>query len=152
MLPRELYDTAKLKSTEKSVKFESYGNCFVCGENNPGGLRLQFKIDRERKTLKTAFTPGSVFQGYDGVVHGGILSTLLDEATAKLAYELGHLVVTASLEIRFKKAAPIGKRLLAFGEITEMTPRLIRARSELTLEDGTVVATATSTLMRVKNQ
>ena len=81
------------------MAFESYGNCFVCGENNTGGLQLHFDIDKEKQTLKTIFVAKPVYQGYDGIVHGGIITTLLDEAMAKLAYELGYKVMTASMEI-----------------------------------------------------
>jgi len=132
------------------MKFETYGKCFVCGEDNPGGLRLNFEIDKEKKTLKTTFVAGPVFQGFDGVVHGGIISTLLDEATAKLSYELGYDTVTAALEVRFKKPAPIMERLLVYGEITEVRPKLVKATACVTKEDGTVLATGTSTLLRQK--
>jgi acyl-coenzyme A thioesterase PaaI-like protein len=151
---RKLYDTGEGKSTcEKEgegMRFESYGKCFVCGDENPGGLRLRFEIDKDRKTLKTTFVAGEVFQGFDGVVHGGIVSTLLDEAMAKLAYELGYGGVTAVLEIRFRKPAPILTPLFVHGEIVEVRPRLIRAVARMTTEDGTVLATARSTLMRPK--
>jgi uncharacterized protein (TIGR00369 family) len=129
-------------------KFESYGNCFVCGENNPNGLRLNFEIDKGRETLKTTFVPSPTFQGWDGMVHGGIICTLLDEAMAKLSYELGYDAVTASLEVRFKKPALIREPLKIFGEITEVNQRLVRAKAKITKEDGTVLATGTSTLLR----
>ncbi len=130
------------------MKFESYGNCFVCGEKNAGGLRLSFQIDKEKKTLKTIFVGGPVYQGFDGILHGGIISTLLDEAMAKLVYELGYQAVTASLEIRFKNPVPILKPLHVLGEITEITPRLIRAKARMVNEEGTVLAAGTSTLVR----
>jgi uncharacterized protein (TIGR00369 family) len=133
---------------ERTMKFETYGKCFVCGEDNPGGLHLNFEIDKEKKTLKTTFVADPVFQGYDGVLHGGIVSTLLDEAMAKLSYELGYGTVTAAMEIRFKKPAPIRVPLLVYGELTEVTARLVKACAHLTKEDGTILATATSTLMR----
>ncbi len=129
-------------------KFESDGKCFVCGKENPGGLRLLFEIDKEKKVLRTTFLPGPVFQGYDGVVHGGIISTLLDEAMAKLAYELGYNAVTASLEIRFRKPASILKRLKIYGEITEVNRRIVRSKAHVSTEDGTILAVGTSTLMR----
>ena len=135
---------------ETKQKFETADNCFVCGGNNPGGLRLRFEIDRQKQTLKTTFVAGPVFQGYDGVVHGGILSTLLDEAMAKLAYELGYNAVTASLEIRFKRPAPILKPLSVFGEITEARGRLVKARASILGEDGAILAVATSILARLR--
>jgi uncharacterized protein (TIGR00369 family) len=132
----------------KETKFETYGNCFVCGKNNPNGLRLNFEIDPEKKTLKTTFVASPTFQGWDGIVHGGIISTLLDEAMAKLVYELGYQSVTASLEIKFKKPAPILEPLLVHGEITEVSRKLIRARARVTKEDGTILAEGRSSLLR----
>ena len=128
--------------------FESYDKCFVCGENNPGGLRLRFEINRDERTLKTTFVASPVFQGYDDVVHGGIISTLLDEAMAKLAYELGYHAVTGTLDIRFKNPAPVGHPLLVYGEIIEAGKRVIKARARVEKEDGTLLATATSMLIR----
>ena len=130
------------------MKFEAYGNCFVCGEKNPGGLRLRFEIDREKQTLKTTFTANPIFQGYDGIVHGGIVSTLLDEAMAKLAYELGYQAITASLEVRFKRPAPILEPLFVYGEITGVNKRLVKARGSITKKDGTLLAEGTSSLFR----
>jgi len=130
------------------MKFETYGNCFVCGNNNPAGLRLSFEIDREKQTLKTVFVSSPVYQGFDGVVHGGIISTLLDEAMAKLAYELGYNTVTVSLEIRFKKPAPILEPLLVYGEITEVSKRLVKAKAWVAKEDGTILAEGKSTLIK----
>ncbi len=130
------------------MKFETYGNCFVCGKNNPNGLQLSFEIDREKQTLKSTFVASQTFQGWDGIVHGGIISTLLDEAMAKLIYELGYQAVTASLEVRFKKPAPILEPLSIYGEITEVSKRLIRAKARVAKKDGTVLATGISTCLK----
>jgi uncharacterized protein (TIGR00369 family) len=129
------------------MKFETDGKCFVCGRKNPNGLKLSFEIDKEKQTLKTIFVASPTFQGWDGIVHGGIISTLLDEAMAKLVYELGFQSVTASLEIRFKKPAPILEPLHVYGTITEVGKRLIRAKAYVTQEDGTILATGTSTFL-----
>ncbi len=134
------------------MKFETYGNCFVCGEKNPNGLRLTFEIDKNQQTLKTIFIASPTYQGWDGLVHGGIISTLLDEAMAKLVYELGYQAVTASLEVKFKKPAPILKALNIFGEITEVNKRLIRAKAHITNEEGTILATGTSTFIHLNRK
>ena len=133
---------------EKAAKFESYGNCFVCGRNNPGGLQLSFDLDKERQTLQTTFIGGPTFQGWDGIVHGGMISTLLDEVMAKLAYELGYQAITVTLEVRFKSPAPILEPLHVHGEITEVSKRLIKARGRVVKEDGTILAEGKSTLIR----
>jgi len=130
------------------MKFETYGNCFVCGENNPNGLHLNFDIDPEKQTLKTTFIASPTFQGWDGLVHGGIISTLLDEAMAKLSYELGYGTVSVSLEIRYKRPVPILQPLIVYGEITEVNKRLVKARARVTNEEGTILAVGSSTLLR----
>ena len=129
------------------MKFETYGNCFVCGEKNPNGLRLNFEIDKKRKTLQTTFIASPTFQGWDGIVHGGIISTLLDEAMAKLVYELGYPAVTASLEVRFRNPSPILQPLSVHGEIVEVNKRLIKAKSRIVKEDGTLLAEGKSTFV-----
>jgi uncharacterized protein (TIGR00369 family) len=130
------------------MEFETNGNCFVCGENNPNGLHLNFELDHEKQTLKTTFVASPTFQGWDGIVHGGILSTLLDEVMAKLVYELGYQAVTASLEIKFKKPAPILEPLRVYGEVTEVSKRLIKAKAHIAKEDGTILAVGNSTFMK----
>jgi len=130
------------------MKLETTGNCFVCGENNPNGLQLTFEIDKEKQILETTFVASPTFQGWDGIVHGGILSTLLDEAMAKLVYELGYQAVTASIEIKFKKPAPILEPLRVFGEVTEVSKRLIKAKAHIAKNDGTILAVGMSTFMK----
>ncbi|MFC1962064.1 PaaI family thioesterase, partial [Chloroflexota bacterium] len=58
----------------------SDGLCFGCGQNNPIGLKLKFKKDGDG--VRTEFTPGESYQGWPGMVHGGIIGCLLDEAMA----------------------------------------------------------------------
>ncbi len=132
------------------MKFETYGKCFVCGGDNPDGLHLQFDIDKEKRILKTKFIASPTFQGYDGIVHGGIISTLLDEDMAELYYELGYNTVTASLEVRFKNPAPILEPLHVYGEILEVGKRLVRAKAHITKEDGTIIAEGRSNLIKQK--
>ncbi len=109
---------------------------------------MNFEIDRKHQTLKTTFVASPTFQGWDGIVHGGIISTLLDEAMAKLVYELGFQAVTASLVIKFKKPAPILEPLSVYGEIIEVNKRLIRAKAHVAKEDGTILATGSSTFVK----
>jgi uncharacterized protein (TIGR00369 family) len=133
------------------MKLETSGHCFACGKSNPNGLRLSFEVDKEKQTVKTTFVASPVFQGWDGIIHGGILSTLLDEAMATLVYELGFHAVTASMEIKFKKPAPILEPLLVYGEVTEVSRRLIRAKARIANKDGTILAVGISTFMKLRD-
>ena len=122
--------------------------CFACGKKNPIGLKLDYKIDG--KTFTAPFTPKKEHQGYANIVHGGIISALLDEAMVNLAFRTGLNAVTAHFEVDFKKPAFVGERLLVKGEILEEEGRKVHARSELRKEDGTLVAEAKGILVKVK--
>ena len=67
---------------------------------------------------------------------------------AKLSYELGYNTVTGSLDIKFRKPAPILEPLSVYGEITGAKGRIVKARAPISKEDGTILATGTSTLVR----
>ncbi|MFA5074304.1 MAG: PaaI family thioesterase [Nitrospirota bacterium] len=122
--------------------------CFVCGKENPHGLHIDFEINEKERSLQARYTPQDHHQGYEGIVHGGILSTLLDEAMAKLAFNLGLHVVTAEITVKFKAPANTGEELSIFGKLVEENKRLVLAEAKITR--GTVViAEATGKLLRV---
>jgi uncharacterized protein (TIGR00369 family) len=122
--------------------------CYVCGTENPAGLRVDFTIDKEEKTIRAAFTTRPEHQGYEGIVHGGILSALLDEAMAKLAFTLGLPAVTAEMTVRFKATVTPGDEITVSGRIAGATSRL--ALAEAKIEKGPVlVAEAKGKLLTV---
>jgi len=127
--------------------FRDDGYCFVCGPNNPIGLKLDFSLDG--KVMTTEFIPRKEHQGYMDIVHGGIISTLLDEIMVKLAIELGMPAVTAQMDIRLRKAARVGNRLTLSAEILEDTSKLLLTHAKAVTDDGEVVAEATGKLVRV---
>ncbi len=138
--------------SEEGMEFVSSGGCFVCGQKNPQGLKITFQVDREKQSISTTYTVEPIYQGWDGVVHGGILCTLLDEAMANLVYELGLNGIAASLEVRFKKPAPTQQPLRIYGEITEVHKKLIKAKASISTEDGTVLATGTASFIRQREK
>ena len=91
--------------------------CFGCGHQNPFGLKLTF--EEQDETYIARFTGRPQHQGYDGIMHGGIVSTLLDEIMARYLYAKGMNAVTARLEVRYLKPTPIGVPLLLKGRIVE---------------------------------
>ncbi|MBI4697651.1 MAG: PaaI family thioesterase [Nitrospirae bacterium] len=123
------------------------GYCFVCGPKNPIGLKLDFHFDG--KTIKTEFVPKKEHQGYLNIVHGGIISTLLDEAMVKLALAMDIPVVTAEMTVRLRKALNIGEKIIVTAEIKENTKKLLIASAEAVTEDGVVIADASGKLVKV---
>lgn len=124
----------------------TYDQCFVCGANNPYGLKLTFRFD-DGAALADTMIP-SHFAGYPGVVHGGIVSALLDEIMAKAIEHTGVWSMTANLEVRFRKPTPTGKLLRLRGEIVKGGGKIFRTKGTITLEDGTVAAEATGVFVR----
>jgi len=123
--------------------------CFVCGAENEGGLRLSFLVDEAGRSITTEFTPGRTYQGYEGVVHGGIISTVLDEAMTKLAFSLGIDAVTGRLTVRFKRPLMVGETVIVTGRLVKESGRAIEAEAKAMKPDGTVIAMADGLLMRL---
>lgn len=122
--------------------------CYVCGKKNPIGLAVDFEIDKDARSIRAVFTPSPSHQGYEGIVHGGILSALLDEAMAKLAFSLGIPAVTAEITVKFKTPAAPGEDLNIYGRLLDQTHRLIQAEAKI--ERGSVViAEAKGKLLRI---
>jgi len=118
------------------------GLCFGCGQNNPIGLKLSFTKDGD--TCRAEFTPGKVHQGWPGVVHGGILTCMLDEAMNYAAYFEGVSCITAQMEIRLRQPVMVEEPLVITSSITKNRKKLIETRARVCLKDGTVVAESTS--------
>ena len=126
--------------------------CFACGRDNPDGLRLAFEYP-EPGRCRAEFIPPIKFQGWQGMLHGGIISTVLDEA---LAHAVGGAerggggsgAVTAELTVRFVKPVRIGQKVLLSGTVLTDKGRVIEAVSELEDEEGSVLASARGKLMR----
>ncbi len=120
-----------------------YNLCFACGRDNPIGLKLDFKRDGE--IVRAEFTPTEFYQGWSGIVHGGIITCLLDEAMAYATRFAGMNCITASLQIRLRRPALIGESLIITASMIENKRRLVETEAKISLEDGTPVAEATAT-------
>ena len=131
------------------VEFADDGHCFVCGPDNPIGLKLEFTFDGKR--MMTEFVPRKEHQGYMDIVHGGIVSTLLDEIMVKLAIAMGMPAVTAQMDIRLKKALKVGEKIIVEGEIIKITRKTMEAYAKAIKDDGTVIASAKGTLVKITN-
>ncbi len=112
-----------------------YDRCFVCGKANPIGLKLDFSYDEAGAAYAT-LAVDQVFEGYPGVVHGGILSTLLDEVMAKAVIQSGKVAVTAKLSIGYRKALSSGQTVIIKGWITRAKTRTISTAASISDESG----------------
>ena len=120
--------------------------CFVCGEENPSGLHLQFSANKGK--IQTEFLPRKIHQGYKNIVHGGIISTLLDEAMVKAALMQEMPAVTAEITVRFRAPLMAGEKVIVEAEINKMNKKIIETSAVMKKEDDTVIAEAHAKLLR----
>ena len=130
----------------KKLVLEDDGYCFACGPKNSSGLRLGFRNENGR--TRAAFIPGKLHQGFKDIVHGGIITAVLDEAMVKAVLSEGVEALTAEISVRFRSPLLTGDRSVVEAEIKNMGKRLIETSARLMKSDGTVVAEAEAKLLR----
>lgn len=107
----------------------------MCGKANPIGLKIDFSYD-ESGAAYAELSVDKVFEGYPDLVHGGILSTLMDEVMAKAVIHSGKIAVTARLTVTYRKALAPGRRVIIKGWITRAKSRSLTAAANISDESG----------------
>ena len=128
------------------------GMCFVCGKLNPIGLKVEFDVDTDNLKILGTFEPRREHEGYQGIMHGGLVATLLDEAMVKLVWEAGIPAVSASLDIKLLKPVRVGERIAIRGQIDSLEGRLILASAEIEDSKGTLLARAKGKCVRIASK
>jgi len=126
-------------------------SCFVCGRDNTLGLQARWTADREAGEVRTELSVGEPWNGYPGVVHGGIVTALLDEAMARTALLHGgfeDLLVTGRISVTFRQPTPTGKPIAVVARLTRRSTSRAQAEAEVRLLDGTVTAQAEALMTR----
>jgi uncharacterized protein (TIGR00369 family) len=86
--------------------------CFGCGGCNPAGMRLTFELDEAARRVVGRFRIPAQYQGARGILHGGIVATLLDEAMGKLNYGGGKPAMTAELHVNYLRPVPVEQEII----------------------------------------
>jgi len=124
--------------------------CFGCGRLNPYGLHLHFYPLDDDGGIWAPFTPRREHEGYMGMVHGGIISTILDEVMAWSLYRRNVWAVTGRLSISFRKPVEVGVQTRAIGRLVADRGRLLDVTGTLVREaDGVILAEAQAVFARV---
>ena len=135
--------------SDLGVDFQHW--CFACGRLNDAGLHLDFDVSRDR--AETRFTPQRGHEGYDGTVHGGILTALLDETMGWAIFHQGIWGVTARIAVTFRQPVKVGEELRVVGEVARMRSRAIETRGTVSrTSDGVVLAEADATFLVMPEQ
>ncbi|MDD5014314.1 MAG: PaaI family thioesterase [Atribacterota bacterium] len=118
-----------------------YKDCFVCGKDNATGLNIVFFRDQDK--IKAEFIPESKHQGFKGIVHGGILFSILDEIMGRTAVvSKGVMTMTVEINIKYRKKALVGEKIIFIAQMTKDLGRMIEAQGEARSEDGTLLTEA----------
>jgi acyl-coenzyme A thioesterase PaaI-like protein len=121
-------------------------HCFACGELNESGLQLRLHGDEHG--CWTQLVIDDRFEGWQGIAHGGILATILDEVAAWSVIARGGWGVTARMAIQFKLPVPVGRAIRGEGWVTESRKRVFETAARVgDPGDGTVFATSTATFV-----
>ncbi len=121
-------------------------HCFVCGPYNPIGLKVVFAMRDD--ACHGSFTPGELHAGFDGVTHGGIVFSLLDDVMANWLFLQGARAFTAKCEIRYRQQLPVGTPVALECRLKQRKQRLVVLESSARrIDDGTTVATAEASFM-----
>lgn len=134
-----------------TVRQPSSRSCFICGRENPLGLKARWVSDRKAKEVRSQLVIPEHFNGYPGVVHGGIITALLDEAMARSVLIDGgfdDLLVTAKLEVVFRRPTPTDTPVTAIARLVRRIGNRAIAEAELRLADGTITARAEATMAK----
>lgn len=120
------------------------GSCFVCSEGHPHGLGLRFHHTLDGVACITAVPAG--YCGFDGMVHGGIISALMDEAAAYALFARhGRLGVTREITVRFLKPVPTGTKLRVVGQVLSFDPPQAEVTMAIYDEEGQRLAEGRTT-------
>ena len=144
----EATDSAAIAATRPAIEtptglFEfAAHNCFACGTLNAGGLGLDLHVEPGRSWV--AATLDRRFEGWEGVVHGGILCTILDEVMAWALVGEDNWGVTGRIAVAFKRPVHVGTPIRAEGWITESRRRVVDTAGHVVdAVSGATLVTAT---------
>ena len=119
--------------------------CVVCGRSHECGLGLRFSLC-EDGSVEARFECGRAFQGYEGIVHGGITSALLDGAMTNCLFAHGTVAVTGEMTVRFRHPVELGRPLVVRARIVKSKTPLYVTEAEI-IQEGQVKAKATGKFM-----
>ncbi len=137
------------------LKLPNSRHCFVCGKENEHGLRLEF-YETEPGEVTVDYVVPDHFQGYPGIVHGGIVASLVDEVLGRV--HMGsdpskpRFMFTAKMSVNYRKNVPTGKPIKIVGRAVQSKRRTATSVAEVYGPDGELLAEAEAILVDVPSE
>lgn len=127
--------------------------CVVCGHDNPHGIHLHLNVDEVTGLVTAEYVPPVYHMGFQGIVHGGVLSTVLDEAMVWAASWHGkRFCVCGELNVRFRHSVLVGQPIKVEARITSVRSRLIETEGFLRDSAGKVLVESTGKYVPVSHE
>jgi acyl-coenzyme A thioesterase PaaI-like protein len=128
-------------------------HCFVCGRKNPLGLHLDF-YELEPGIVQADLSVPDYFQGYPGVVHGGVLAAMLDETIGRvfMTGDPPRFMYTVQLSLRYRKPVPTQTPIRVIGRATRDNGKVANGEGEILGADGSVLAEAKGVYVNVPEE
>jgi acyl-coenzyme A thioesterase PaaI-like protein len=136
-------NTVFLEGKMSKLKQANARDCFVCGVENPVGLHLKFYQTSSNEVTANLTVP-EYYQGYPGILHGGIAAALLDEAAGRalMGSFPPRFMFTAKLEVKYRQQVPIGKPLILVGRSMKERGRIAESWAGIYNQAGELLAEA----------
>ncbi|MEA1972323.1 MAG: PaaI family thioesterase [Candidatus Cloacimonadota bacterium] len=126
---------------------KEYTKCFACGQDNPIGLKLIF--DYKEDYCIAEFTLNQNYEGYPGIIHGGIVSTILDESMAKIILTTTQKAVTVEMKTKFRQMLESNKIYFVKAKITKERSRTVQTESQIFDKENNIVAQASAKFFKI---
>lgn len=124
--------------------------CFACSKINPIGLKLDFSFHNDE--ARTKWIPKEEYQGWPGVLHGGITATILDEVMAYAIVHKGIMAATVEMSVKYCKKIPIGEEILARAWIEKGTKKVFYVNAEIQNKDKEILAEGSGKYFRMNDK
>ena len=133
-------------------KLEASDCCFICGRENPAGLKMEF-FEIEPGIVESRLSVPQEYGGYPGVVHGGVISAMLDECSGRAA-QAGpkEFMFTSEIKVRFRKNVPTNEPILVTGALVRRRNRVAFAHGEIRNEAGELLAESDAVFVDVPKE
>jgi uncharacterized protein (TIGR00369 family) len=124
------------------LREQNHPGCFVCGPANGHGLGLEFRMTHAG-VVEATFLCEPVFSGYPGMLHGGVVCTLMDGAMTNCLFAQGVVAVTVDMQVRFRRPVAISRAATVRAWLQSEGSPVHRLAAELR-QGEQVVATSTA--------
>ena len=135
-----------VEAPTKVLRPTSHDNCLLCGDKNRLGMGLIFHTQNDGK-VTALLNSQKHHQGYEGILHGGFVASLLDSAMCNALFAQDIEAVTADMSIRFHEEIPYNSSVTLCGWVVTSSNMLHKVAAEIVLNNK-VVASATARFVK----